>query len=152
MLSMRAILTKLRAPLSLTLSAFIVTGLVGCGGGGETTGPTDDKKEFQDSFIQGAPDPTKTFPEAEFAKAKELKNEHKLDTAEKLLLSKLDDAKVAARNTTQLGQYLVRLNNILYDEGKDNDATKYGEVAVMIFNNQPMEKRPVAPWYVNIHS
>lgn len=112
----------------------------------------DEQQAFIDSFTKGTPDITVPFPEAEFAKAKELKEQKKLNTAEKLMMDKLEDARVAARGTTQLGQYLVRLNNILFEEGKDVQAVKYGEIAIKIFYDQPMAKRPIAPWFVNIHS
>lgn len=135
--------------LALSGCFIIASALTGCT---PEAPPVDEKKAFQDTFIVGTPDVTVTFPEAEFAEAKKLKDARKFDSAEKLLMSKLDDAKVSARGTTQLGQYLVRLNNILFEEGKDKQAIQYGEVAEIIFYNQPIEKRPVAPWFVNIHS
>jgi len=112
----------------------------------------DEKQAFMDSFCKGEPDLTVTFPEAEFAKAKELQKGKKLNTAEKMMMDKLEDARISARGTTQLGQYLVRLNNILFEQGKDQQAVKYGEIAQKIFYDQPIAKRPIAPWFVNVHS
>lgn len=107
---------------------------------------------FMDSFCKGEPDLTVTFPEKELAQAKEMHKQKKVNTAEKLLMEHLEDARVSGRGTTQLGQYLVRLNNILYDEMKDKEAVKYGEVAQKLFYDQPLAKRPIAPWFVNLHS
>lgn len=107
---------------------------------------------FEKSFTEGEPDLTIEFPEEEFAQAKELRKEKKPGTAEKLLLSKLEVARKSSAGTTKLGKYLVRLNNVLFDQGNDRDAIKYGEIAQKIFYDQPLEKRPLAPWFVNIHS
>lgn len=124
------------------------------------TGCTPEKKVdqsnpeqvFQDSFCKGEPDLTVTFPEAELAQAKELHKAKKNNSAEKLLMEHLEDARISGRGTTQLGQYLVRLNNVLFDENKDSQAIKYGEVAQKLFYAQPLAKRPIAPWFVNLHS
>lgn len=126
--------------------------LSGCTPQAEAPKKADPNQAFIDSFCKGEPDRSVPFPEAEFAKAKELQKQKKLNTAEKLLMDKLEDARVSARGTTQLGQYLVRLNNILFERGNDSLATKYGEIALKIFYDQPIAKRPIAPWFVNIHS
>lgn len=112
----------------------------------------DEAVLFQKTFTEGVPDPKVEFPEEEFAKAKELRKEMKPDSAKKLLLSKLEAARKSSVGTTKLGKYLVRLNNVLFDQGDDPDALKYGEIALKIFYDQPLEKRPLAPWMVNIHS
>jgi tetratricopeptide (TPR) repeat protein len=125
--------------------------LTGCTPTTEPAKP-DANQLFIDSFCKGEPDRSVSFPEAEFAKAKELQKQKKLDSAQKLLLDKLEDARVSARGTTQLGQYLVRLNNIMFERGNDSQAVRYGEIALKIFYDQPIAKRPIAPWFVNIHS
>lgn len=112
----------------------------------------DEQKKFEESFTKGEPDPKQEFPEKEYAEAKELRAQKKSQQASKLLLSKLEEARVAGRGTTRLGLYLVRLNNVLYDDARDRDAIKYGEIAVAIFRDQPLEKRPMAAQFVNIHS
>lgn len=142
----------LTGTLALT-SASILVHLAGCGdhkGGSETE--TAEDTAFEKEFLEGKPDVKATFPEAEFAKAKELRNQKLPDSAAKLLLSKLDEAKASARGTTELGKYLVRLNNVLFDSGRDDDAIKYGEIASKLFYAQPLEKRPLPAWFVNIHS
>ena len=119
----------------------------------KTTGEKVDQAVlFEKTFTEGEPDLTIEFPEEEFAQAKELRKEKKPGTAEKLLLSKLEVARKSSVGTTKLGKYLVRLNNVLFDQGNDRDAIKYGEIAQKIFYDQPLEKRPLAPWFVNIHS
>lgn len=113
---------------------------------------SNSEQAFIDSFCVGDPDMSVTFPEKELAEAKQLHKEKKYNTAEKILMSHLEDARNAGRGTTQLGQYLTRLNNILYDESKDSEAVKYGEIAQKLFYAQPFSKRPIAPWFVNLHS
>ena len=115
-------------------------------------GEVDESVLFEKTFTEGEPDLKVEFPEDTFAKAKDLRKEKKPQTAEKLLLNKLDQARKSSVGTTKLGKYLVRLNNVLFDQGKDEDATKYGEIALKIFYAQPLEKRPLAPWFSNIHS
>lgn len=112
----------------------------------------DEQKKFEESFTKGEPDPKVEFPEQEYAQAKELRNQKKSQQAIKLLMSKLEQARLAGRGTTRLGLYLVRLNNVLYDDARDREAIKYGEIAVAIFRDQPLEKRPMAAQFVNIHS
>lgn len=134
-------------------SASILVQLTGCGGqkgGGDVETP--ENNAFEKDFLEGKPDLKATFPEAEFAKAKELRTQKLPDSAAKLLLSKLDQAKASARGTTELGKYLVRLNNVLFDSGRDDDAIKYGEIGSKLFYQQPLEKRPLPAWFVNIHS
>lgn len=118
----------------------------------KTEKEVDEALLFEKSFTEGTPDPKVKFPEDEFAKAKQLRKEQKPDSAEKILLSKIDAAKKSAVGTTKLGKYLVRLNNVLYDQGDFRDAITYGEIALKIFYAQPLEKRPLSPWFVNIHS
>jgi tetratricopeptide (TPR) repeat protein len=112
----------------------------------------DEDKAFEESFTKGEPDLKIEFPEKEYINAKELRAQKKSQQASKLLLSKLEDARMAGRGTTRLGLYLVRLNNVLYDSAQDRDAIKYGEIAVAIFRDQPLEKRPMAAQFVNVHS
>ena len=135
------------------LALVLITGmcliLTGCT---KSEKDVDEAELFEKSFTEGTPDPKVKFPEDEFARAKELRNEKKPDSAEKILLSKLDAAKKSAVGTTKLGKYLVRLNNVLYDQGDFRDAITYGEIALKIFYAQPLEKRPLAPWFVNIHT
>ncbi len=136
----------------LALSVAFVVSLVSFGckkAGGDKA---DEAVQFEKSFTEGEPDLTIEFPEDEFARAKELRKDKKPDTAEKLLFSKLEAAKKSSVGTTKLGKYLVRLNNVLFDQGDDKNAIKYGEIALKIFYDQPLEKRPLAPWFVNIHS
>ncbi len=118
----------------------------------ETEIPIDADQAFVEGFTKGTPDPDTPFPETEFAQAKQFRADHKLYTAEKLLLDKIEQAKTSAVGQTQLGQYLVRLTDILHDQGKDIEAIKYGEIALKIFYNQPMEKRPIVATFVNVHS
>ncbi len=135
-------------------SVSILVQLSGCGGPKEQkeTETTPQDTAFEKDFLEGKPDVKAVFPEAEFAKAKELRTKKLPDSAAKLLLSKLDDAKASARGTTELGKYLVRLNNVLFDSGRDDESIKYGEVASKLFYAQPLEKRPLPAWFVNIHS
>ncbi|MDZ4832887.1 MAG: tetratricopeptide repeat protein [Candidatus Melainabacteria bacterium] len=144
---------KLEGATISALSCLIVlaTTLTGCGPEKKIDQVNPDQV-FSDGFTKGDPDLTVTFPEADLEKAKELHKQKKLQTAEKILMGKLEDARVAGKGTTQLGQYLTRLNNVLFDEGKDVQALKYGEVAQAIFYQQPIAKRPIAPWFVNLHS
>lgn len=136
-------------------SASIIVQLQGCGGPKGGDGEVDKTAEntaFEKEFLEGKPDVKATFPETEFAKAKELRTQKLPDSAAKLLLSKLNEAKASARGSTELGKYLVRLNNVLYDSGRDDEAIKYGEIASKLFYAQPLEKRPLPAWFVNIHS
>lgn len=136
-------------------SASIIVQLQGCGGPKDGDGEVDKTAEntaFEKEFLEGKPDVKATFPETEFAKAKELRTQKLPDSAAKLLLSKLNEAKASARGSTELGKYLVRLNNVLYDSGRDDEAIKYGEIASKLFYAQPLEKRPLPAWFVNIHS
>ena len=145
---------KLAGATTLALSCLLTLTFVLTGCTPQTTekAKPDPNQAFIDSFCKGEPDMTVTFPEAEFAKAKELQKQKKLDSAQKLLLDKLEDARKSARGTTQLGQYLTRLNNIFFERGNDTQAVKYGEIASKIFYDQPLTKRPIAPWFVNLHS
>lgn len=124
--------------------------LTGCNP--EVEVPIDSDQAWVESFTQGTPDPNTPFPESEFAQAKQLKNERKLYTAEKLLLDKIEQAKSSARGQTELGRYCVRLANVLHEEGKDVEAVKYGEIAVRIFYAQRMERRPITTAFINIHT
>jgi len=135
-------------------SASILVQLSGCGGpkGGDSEVENTETTAFEKDFLEGKPDVKATFPETEFAKAKELRTKKLPDSAAKLLLSKLDDAKASGRGTAELGKYLVRLNNVLFDSGRDDEAIKYGEVGSKLFYAQPLEKRPLPAWFVNIHS
>ncbi len=137
---------------SLALAcAYTIIQLAGCGGGADQEA-TQEESKFEKDFLEGKPDVNTAFPEAEFAKAKDLRTQKLPDSAAKLLLSKLDQAKESARGTTELGKYLVRLNNVLFDCGRDDEAIKYGEIASKLFYAQPLEKRPLPAWFVNIHS
>ncbi|MBZ0188081.1 MAG: tetratricopeptide repeat protein [Candidatus Obscuribacterales bacterium] len=107
---------------------------------------------YEKTFTEGEPNLKVEFPEDAFEKAKVYMDESKYLMAEKILMNKLDDAKEAGRGTVRLGKYLVRLNNCLRNQGKDSEAIKFGEIALKIFYNQPLDKRPLAPWFVNIHS
>jgi tetratricopeptide (TPR) repeat protein len=137
---------------ALSCLLVLVFTLSGCAPEKKAAVPQNAADQFVDSFTKGEPDTTVTFPEAELAKAKELHKQKKFNTAEKLLMSKLENARLSGRGTTQLGQYLVRLNNVFFDEGNDVQAVKYGEIAQKLFYDQPIAKRPIAPWFVNLHS
>lgn len=124
--------------------------LTGCSP--ETETPIDADQTFIEGFTKGTPDPNTSFPESEFAQAKQLRTEKKLYTAEKLMIDKIDQAKASGVGQTQLGRYLMRLQCILHDEFKDVESIKYGEIALKIFYAQPMEKRPIAANFCTVHT
>ncbi len=107
--------------------------------------------EEEKRFVTDAPDPKVPFPEAEFVKGKELRDELRTVEAEKVLKSKLDEAVKSAAGQTKLGQYCVRLNNVLHMQGKEKEALKYAILAGHIFYKQPIEKRPLPLLFFNMH-
>lgn len=144
---------SLRAPrIFASLAVITAICLSVCGCVQKKAEPVDEATAFEKSFTEGEPNLKVEFPEDAFEKAKTYKDELKYNMAEKVLMSKMEQAKEAGRGTVQLGKYLVRLNNCLHNQGKDFEAIKYGEIALKIFYNQPLDKRPLAPWFVNAHS
>lgn len=103
-------------------------------------------------YVGGDPDKGTRFPIEIFEMAKQLKTEKKYSQAEGLLLSNLEQARKAARGTDMLGKYLVRLNNIFFDQGNDTEAVKYGEVASKILTKNYYRSRDSIGWLVNVES
>ena len=159
----------LAAALSLPL------GLTGCSEptssttSGSTTGagrddgksdPVAQAKSSEDMFVTAAeekrfvtdsPDTKVTFPEAEFVKGRKLIDQLNVAEAEKVLMSKLDDAVKSAAGETKLGQYCARISTALHMEGKEKESLKYAILAGHIFYKQPTEKRPLPRWFFNVH-
>lgn len=103
-------------------------------------------------YVAGAPDRSVRFPQEAFELAGKLKAEKKYSDAEGILLDHLEQARKAARGTDQLGQFMVRLNNVLFDGGKDKQAIKYGEIASKILNKNSYRSKDSIAWQVNIES
>lgn len=107
--------------------------------------------EEEKAYVENAPDPKVKFPEDEFVKGRKLRDELKAKDGETVLKSKLDDAVKSAAGETKLGQYCVRLNNVLHMQGKYKEALKYAILAGRIFYKQPPDKRPLPLWFFNVH-
>jgi hypothetical protein len=107
--------------------------------------------EEEKAYVENAPDTSVKFPEDEFVRGRKLRDQLKAAEAEKVLKSKLDDAVKSAAGQTKLGQYCVRLNNVLHMQGKEKEALKYAILAGHIFYKQPVEKRPLPLWFFNVH-
>ncbi len=159
-----ALVCLLAAALSLPL------GLTGCSeptsttsGGSNGAGKVDPALQAQRSeemfvspaeekrFVTDTPDTKVAFPEAEFVKGRKLIDQLNAAEAEKVLMSKLDDAIKSAAGETKLGQYCARISTALHMEGKDKEALKYAILAGHIFYKQPAEKRPLPRWFFNVH-
>jgi hypothetical protein len=124
--------------------------------GQETTKSPEGEAAFvtaldEKKFISGKPNPAIPFPEEEFQLGRKLLLQKKYSEGEKVLKSKLDQAAQSATGQTKLGQYLVRLNNNLFAEGKTEESLKYAILASKIFYNQPPVQRPVPMWFFNVH-
>lgn len=102
-------------------------------------------------FVTDSPDTKVAFPEAEFVKGRKLIDQLNVAEAEKVLMSKLDDAVKSAAGETKLGQYCARISTALHIEGKDKESLKYAILAGHIFYKQPTEKRPLPRWFFNVH-
>ncbi|MFA6212002.1 MAG: hypothetical protein WCT03_17455 [Candidatus Obscuribacterales bacterium] len=102
-------------------------------------------------FVTDSPDTKVAFPEAEFVKGRKLIDQLNVAEAEKVLMSKLDDAVKSAAGETKLGQYCARISTAMHMEGKDKEALKYAILAGHIFYKQPTEKRPLPRWFFNVH-
>ena len=103
-------------------------------------------------YILGNPDASVRYPQEAFDLAGQLKSQRKFSDAEGILLDHLNQARKAAPGTDKLGQYMVRLNNVLFDGGKDDLAIKYGEIASKILNKNFYRSKDSIGWLVNIES
>ena len=111
------------------------------------------QKVFEAQFIEGEPDKSVKFPEAAFEKSKELRAAKQFKEAEEVLKDNLADARKSAVGTPALGKYLVRLNNVLFDQAKDGEAIIFGEIACKIFDRQPADKQAdLTNWNASVHS
>ncbi|MBU6455292.1 MAG: tetratricopeptide repeat protein [Cyanobacteria bacterium REEB67] len=115
---------------------------------GELAYVTDDELA---KFVNGTPDNAVKFPEDNFVKGRENLLALKFSDSEKVLKDGLDAAVKSSAGQTKLGQYCIRLNNVLYEEKKYKEALKYGILASKIFYKQPPEQRPVPLWFFNAH-
>lgn len=88
-------------------------------------------ESFEKPFLNGEKEKGSTFPEEAFEQAGALKRLNPQE-AEKVLRQSLSMAQKSGSGTEKLGKYLVRLNNVLFAQGKDFAAIKYGEVAQKI--------------------
>lgn len=160
-----ALVCLIAAALSLPL------GLVGCSeptssttsGSTTTDGKLDSAAQTKSSedmfvtaaeekrFVTDSPDPKVPFPEAEFIKGRRLLDQSNAAEAEKVLMSKLDDAIKSAAGETKLGQYCGRITTALRMQGKDKEALKYAILSGHIFYKQPAEKRPLPLWFFYLH-
>ena len=108
------------------------------------------KKSYTEhDYLMGKPDKEVEFPQEAFEQAKALKKEKKLDEAADLLLLNLDKARRAGRGTTRLGKYLLRLNNILFGQGKDEKAIKYGKIGLKLITKDYKNADQLSGWMVN---
>ncbi len=105
------------------------------------------------SFVDGTPDHNVKFPEENFVNGRKLLVALKYNESEKVLKESLADAVKSSAGETKLGQYCVRLNNVLYYEAakiygkgdgpkpkyteKYQESLKYGILASRIFYKQP---------------
>lgn len=103
-------------------------------------------------YILGNADTSVRFPQEAFDLAGQLKSQRKFSDAEGILLDHLNQARKAAPGSDKLGQYMVRLNNVLFDGGKDDLAIKYGEIASKILNKNFYRSKDSIGWLVNIES
>ena len=107
------------------------------------------KKLTEHDFILGEPDKSVSFPDDAFAQAKVFQKEKSLEEAEDLLITNLENARVAGRGTSKLGKYLIRLNNVLFARGKDKQAIKYGEIGVKLIALDLKNRDALIGWLVN---
>ena len=108
---------------------------------------------FESQFIEAEPDKSVMFPQEAFDQAKYLRQEKKFAAAETLLKKHLTEARKSAAGKPALGKYLVRLNNVLFDQAKDGEAIVFGEIACKIFDRQPEEeKKNLTNWNAAAHS
>lgn len=111
------------------------------------------KRVFESEYIDGTPDPQVKFPEEAFEKAKQLRKAGKSREAETLLKENLEAARKSQPGQVKLGKYLVRLNNVLFDQKKDGESIIFGIIAAKIFDRQsPEEKKKLDSWNANLHS
>lgn len=116
----------------------------------EKSAKSAKKKSYTEhDYLMGEPDKDVQFPQDAFEQAKVLKKEKKLDEAADLLLLNLDKARKAGRGTTKLGKYLLRLNNILFRQGKDKKAIKYGEIGLKLITKDYKNAEQLSGWMVN---
>jgi|GEM_PF-2171144 len=106
---------------------------------------------FEKAYLEGSPDKSAAFPTDAFDKAKELKLTDS-EKAKELLLTNLPAAAKAAPGSLELAKYLVRLNNVLFAQGNDSAAIKYGEVALKILAREKADNQELVPWLVNVES
>ncbi len=108
---------------------------------------------FESQFIEAKPDQSVMFPQEAFDQAKYLRKERKFSAAEALLKNHLAEARKSSAGKPELGKYLVRLNNVLFDQAKDGEAIVFGEIACKIFDRQPEEvKKELVNWNAAAHS
>lgn len=109
---------------------------------------------FMETYTEKKPQESVKFPEQEFEKAKTLRKAGKSKEAEKLLLTHLNQARKSASGQIKLAKYLVRLNNVCFDQGKDGEAILFGEIASKIFDQQsdPDILRSLLGWNTGLHS
>lgn len=111
------------------------------------------QRVFDTQYTEGTPDKSVKFPQEAFEQAKALRKQKKSKEAEALLKKNLDEARKAAVGQPRLAKYLVRLNNVLFDQGKDSEAIIFGEIACQIFDAQdPKEFKNFENWNSAIHS
>lgn len=101
-------------------------------------------------YIANAVDSSVTFPYDAFEQAGQLKNGRNLDRAEAVLKERLDSAVKASAPKTELAKYLVRLSNVLYDRGKDEETILWASIAGNILNTSTDSS--LLPWKINARS
>ncbi|MEZ4486694.1 MAG: tetratricopeptide repeat protein [Cyanobacteriota/Melainabacteria group bacterium] len=110
-------------------------------------------RDYVDTFLSGNPDHSVEFPDKAYETSRDLRMAVKPNDAERVLLESLDKARKASPGQERLGKYLVRLNNVLFDQGKDGQAIFYGEIACRIFDSQPESAQAdLSAWNAGIHS
>jgi tetratricopeptide (TPR) repeat protein len=116
-------------------------------------------------FVDGTPDHSVKFPEENYVNGRKLLVAQKFADSEKMLKDGLDAAVKSSAGETKLGQYCIRLNNALYQEGNAlsldwkskqaekyyKDSLKYGILASKIFYKQPPAQRPMPLWFFNVN-
>lgn len=104
---------------------------------------------FEEPFLKGQIDSAVSFPQKAFEEANVLKVTAP-DKAAQLLQDNLESARKSSCGTEQLGKYLVRLNNVLFAQGKDFSAIAYGEIARKLLTKNHTAQ--TLPSLVNVES
>lgn len=92
-------------------------------------------ESFEKPLLDGQTNKDSSFPGEAFEQAGALKRLNPQE-AEKILQENLAQAQKSGSGTEQLGKYLVRLNNVLFAQGKDYAAIGYGEAARKLLMKQ----------------